>query len=255
MPKVDRFLEVSGYNRQLSGYPEILKKGVEMASNRYASSNPEIKKIIEKLVVKHFTVDLFKKSVRESLAAGISEIEMDRVLDFYKTDLALKMTELEVSATNAEMIEKIRTFDPETVSLEKRKEIDGIFDSIDFMENYMATQEAVMMGMFQVVNASVPVERRKNLDEISNMFRQRIRGQWSQYEILLKNNLYLIYASAEVEEIKKYRIFLQSSEAQKITALLFQGRQQALRKASQNFGRELIEEMNKAVKLKEGIRG
>ncbi len=253
--KVDRFLEVSGCNRQIAHFPEIMKKGVEVAGRRYVRSSPEFVELLKRLVSRNFTVESMKSGIRSSLIAGLNDSELDTVLAFYKTDLARRITELEVKGSDPSIMERLNSFDPETVPAEKRNEIDRIFTSLKFMENFIDTQETVMIAMAAVMNSGLPESKRKSEQQILSAFRDRLKERNTYYERLVKNNLYIIYSEAGMQEIRQYRRFLETPEAQKVNRLFFYGKREALRKAAENFGRELMEEIKKNPKVKEGVRG
>ena len=243
--QVDSFFEVSGYNKQIEQFPALIKKGMDMAYQRKKDIPEDLKIKMESLAAEHFKADLIKISVKKQILKKVSDEDMKTVLDFYGTDTAKYFTELEVRGSDPAIMEKIKTFDPESVDKTLRDEIDKIYYGLNMLEDTLETQKIVMIAMFQVVNATLPKENQKTLDEINEVFKKTIQSNKQLYEKLIKTNLYLVYESAPLEKLKIYTGYLNSSVVKNFYRQFMIGKQEAIKIAATNFGSSLVKEFKK----------
>jgi|GEM_PF-2563525 len=241
--KIDLFMQKSGYNKQLSQYPNLFKQGVDIGLKRSNTTNPKLKKIVTKLIQKHFTVNKIKTKLNTYLLKYMKNNEMDVVLSFYNTDFSKKVTELEIKNGGPDILSKINNFDPNSVNLNKRNEIDLIVKKLNMIESSLETQKVVIQGMIQVINAKLPKSQRLSNNIIEKIYQRQKQKMQLSIEKMIKYNLYIVYKPLSLKEIKKYRNYLSQKEVTKLYMIISKGKQEALKIAAMNYGKDLIEEM------------
>jgi hypothetical protein len=246
--KVDRFMEISGMNKQYEQLPALMRQGAMLGLQQRPDAPTELKTILERLISKHFTVTMFKESVKSALNKEMTDTEMDVVLRFYETDLSRRVTDLEVKSTSADILNKIRSLNPETIPLKKRKELDRFLVNLNAMENSRDTQVAVVLGMFQVINADLPKEKRISEKQMEAYARKAFKKREEAMRKYITYSLYITYSSLSLKEIKAYNAYLSLPPVKKLYQVVSRAKIRALRKFSVVFGKALIKEVERIKK-------
>jgi hypothetical protein len=110
------------------------------------------------------------------------------------------------------------------------------------LEETLETQKIVMLAMFQVVNATLPENKQKSIDDVNEIFNKSIEKTRPLYERLLKTNLYIVYESAPLAKLKVYTGYLNSSVVKLFYRQFMKGKQEAIKIAATNFGTSIVKE-------------
>lgn len=255
--KINSFLEVSGFNMEAAGYQAAFSRGVKIAYSQKKSIEPKVRNSVKRLIPEYFNPSIIKKDVKKMLLKNVNEFDLDIVLKLYEKPVIKKMRVMASAIDTPEFIDRLKSFDTESLSIKKRSEIDRLYEVMHFRERLMELEEVALQGNFHVVNANLSIRERKSAKDISGIFKNSMTDNFSDYETDMKKKLYLAFSKARIWEIRAYRRFLSSEPVRKLYENLFEARRKVLRKAASGFGDELSREveMMDSIRVKEGVRG
>lgn len=106
---VDAYIKVSGLTAQMRQTPQMVISGLDDAlAKNGAPVDAELVAGLRKAISEVYAADRVVAGIRAQLLENGDPAALRKTLDFYKTPLALKVTELEVAVSTAEGMAEVR---------------------------------------------------------------------------------------------------------------------------------------------------
>lgn len=238
--KLEKFFEVSGINKTIKSLPDFAKSGVMEAFNKSQEPSESLKKITDSLLLVHFDSEKMKQAIKDEVKKEISRRDMRKLLKFYKTDLAKKMTKLEEAGGSEESMNAAMQFDVDSFDKDKKTEIDQIYSDLKMLDFFLETQKIMIYTMLNTINANLPKDKRKGEEEVNKIADMTIEMMKNMYGDILIKGMYQMYAPATVEELKTYREFLNTPPSQRFYKGYMRGQSKTLGESLAGFCADMV---------------
>lgn len=199
---VDQMLRAGGYDRQLqasyAGVPE------QFALNFQQSSGLALGQDIKELVEKSLSSKAIYEYTVNSLEAKLSATQIDTTMAWLNSSLGRKITELEVSASHADQMEKIaaqmNSILADESKMKRGLEIDALLDATD--------QSMAQIEMLQLATLTGMVGGRVTAEQFSAMKAQMTEAmQQAQPQIKQTTQAMVAYTYSSISD-REYEEFL-----------------------------------------------
>lgn len=211
-PLSDELLEASGLKRQVPGIAERARANLVQGMEPLGAND---KSAVDRVSGQAFRSDVLYGLIREEFSQHVDDSKVKEVLDWYRTPLARRLTELEVTFTTSTSRERelaqfaarlrVEQLDPRRVELIQR--LDAASGATETsVELLMAVAQAVL----RVADPYLPANRRLKPGQLESEARQiRLQSQELLRQANILSMLY-VYRSLEDGDIARYIQFLES---------------------------------------------
>lgn len=245
-PIIDRVMELSGYSRFIEQIPQHAQAQLEQQPLPDATA--EEAQRFKAIAMNAMSAERLHTSVAQHLRNNYDAQKFNELLTMLDSELARKMTELELTANSVEAQKEFQAFasslsisppNPDRVALTKRYlEAAGALDAMI----------AVQLGMAEnMMRATFVLDQEKQMlpeDEL----RETLDQMRSQLELPLADYLmafaFFVYKDVSDSEFKDYIDMHESPPGRFLTTLLNEATVVAFKNAGEEFGRGLAEEFS-----------
>lgn len=215
---IDRLLKVSGLTKQTSELPGLFKASLEPMMQQNIPLTPDDFREIEIIIGKTVLPEEILTEIRTRLAADLSDLEVQRLLSWYESDLGRKITEAEEKSSTPEAIQATLGQTIEADSDRKRialvQKIEAIINSAD---KAMEMQKKTALAFFRVITIAIsPFEEVDTKGFEANLDAQNSNMRTQVNELVIKTFLYA-FRDFEINDLEKYSAFLERPESVKFT--------------------------------------
>lgn len=246
---LDRLVELSGLEEQVSQFPAVIKAGVYQAIQEGEETSAEEQLVLLNSVDKAIVPSQMLKSIKESLASTLSEREVNDLLFWYDSELAKEITEAEKRASTPEAFQGVIN---EAAALVQRADLIEYSRQLDLLlgmtDKTVELQEksstAVYLAMMTVMQPGEPVDVSPLKQQLESM-RAQMRADTEQMVIL---SFAYTYKSLDKEKLEKYKLFLSTPSATKFNKFVMNSMFGELEVAIANWAKELASLLQKDIK-------
>lgn len=246
---LDRLVELSGLEEQVSQFPAVIKAGVYQAIQEGEETSAEEQLVLLNSVDKAIVPSQMLKSIKESLASTLSEREVNDLLFWYDSELAKEITEAEMRASTPEafqgVINEAATLVQRADLIEYSRQLDLLLGMTDkTVELQEKSSTAVYLAMMTVMQPGEPVDVSPLKQQLESM-RAQMRADTEQMVIL---SFAYTYKSLDKEKLEKYKLFLSTPSATKFNKFVMNSMFGELEVAIANWAKELASLLQKDIK-------
>lgn len=241
-PTAQQVVEASPIDDIIDQYPAMLKTGIRQGLSQSTQLQPFLVNSIGAAVSTAFSGADIERQVVEDLQGKLSDAQLQVIADWYRTPLAKRISQAEISASSPSAWKEIQASGPVLVKEYQGTEFAGLFDRYDeaarATESAVDTAIAMQFSMAAAMNAmkganAVPVDQlRQQLESQRTM----LRGQVGQQ--VYTGYLYT-YNEFTAEELRQYMSFLESDAGAAFTRVSTQSIQEALMEPVDMISRKL----------------
>lgn len=218
---VDEYIKVSGMTAQLSQTPQSVIAGLDEAVARNGTQvNAELLAGLRASISEVYAADRVIAAIRAQLLKTADPAALRKTLDFYKTPLALKVTELEIAVSTVEAMTEIQryagTLQQNPPAPERLKLVGELDRVIRASESGLDLMTGTARGMMSATRRILPKDKQLDAKQMAKMLADvRARNRPGMQQMTLVSFLYT-YRSLTDSELSQYIAFW-SSPAGKVT--------------------------------------
>ena len=218
--KMDRLFELSGLTDQLTMMPEMIASTVAQGEQRVPAD--KVAKA-EEIFRKAFASDRLKRQLHDEVDGAFTAAEVDRMLAWYSSPLAIKITASEKAAAMVDGVElqmAVAGLEDNQRLFEIAQEVEKLTGVTDMM---MRFQEQAALSLYTSVAAIARPSAPLNYDQMQEAIRQQMgaaREQTYGYMIAV-----MVYSWKDIPlaDLEKYADFLRTPEAVRFMRLSTKG--------------------------------
>lgn len=238
---VKEVLEISGAKKQIQQIPEMVKSHM---AQRQGETDPKVYETIRKIMIESYQADALYQAVAESLQKKFDAQSLSAVLQWHRSPLSRKITQLEVQSSSPKALQEMQQFaaqlqnkPPAQGRLALVQKLDQLTGSSELSIEMALTSFRAMAKAFDPV---LPQEKRLKpgqLEEIGNTMRR-------QLEVPLKNQTLIVflftYRSLPDSELKQYVDFVESDPGRWFHKVMNESFLYAMTAAAERASKEII---------------
>ncbi len=234
---MEQLLRLGGLERQLAEFPEQVSAGISAGINSQSQSGPvkELPGIVSKALV---DVDLFG-TISKRMESQFSNAEVEKLMLWYRSELAREITELEVQASSPETQERIaaqlNSLLANSAYVARAKRMDELLKVTDYtLVIAEVSQLAIIDGML-ASNPEALASRDAIVAQLSEQLKQ-LRPQIEQGTIA---SLSYTYQSLNDAQFDSYLEFLNRPDTEKFNTALQDEMTRVMRTTFDMLGKKL----------------
>jgi hypothetical protein len=240
---VNIIIEQSGIESQFAQLPAIIEK--QLLSQKQAINKDKFE-ILSRIMKKNFTPETIVAKIREAFIADYDEKIAKEVLLFYESDLAKKMTALEIQASGPETYGKIQNLNIDTINKKRKTQIEKLINDIDSQEFAGLIATATFEGFIKAINTILPDDEKIPDDQINEIKKKMLATVKSEEQMSFHIKFYfLAYEKASDAELSKYIAFYSSKPGKWMLTTIRSGMLQGINNCSEKAGKDLAESLLK----------
>lgn len=240
---VNSIIEQSGVEGQFAQLPALIEK--QLQSQRQAMDKDKYE-ILSRIMKKNFTHKPIITKIRESFLADYDEKNVGEILKFYESDLAKKMTALEIQASSPDIYEKIQNVEFGTINTKRKALLEKLIKDTESMEYAGLIAGATLEGFILAINAILPDDKKipdAQINEIKKKILATVKSD-EQKNFYIKY-YFLTYEKAGDAELSKYIDFYSTRPGRWMHVTIRNGILQGIHACSENAGKDLAEALLK----------
>ncbi|RUM41953.1 MAG: hypothetical protein DSY70_00290 [Desulfobulbus sp.] len=246
---LDRLMNLTGLNAQMSLSPEAIAAGFESVLKQKGAPVANDRVITTKKLLRSvFNPSLILADIKKNIQRDISEQEASELLNWYNSDAGKLITRREIDASRPGAVNEMLS---QASSLFANKKLIDIVNRIDTVAKVSETVFLFSKNTLQSLVLSSTIATNPSISEqgIKNL-KIKLSEQDEQLQAKTKENslMSLAYAYQNVDEqiLEKYIAFLQQESSQKLTSDVLQSLRLTYQKALIEFAHKLIDELNRS---------
>ncbi|MBL3555141.1 MULTISPECIES: DUF2059 domain-containing protein [Marinobacter] len=246
-PLADSVLRASPVDAIVAQYPAMMSQGVRDGLKQSGRVEPFVANTISSIVSNAFSVAEIRAQVIEDLDQGMSDQQLNSVLEWYETPLAEKITQAEIAASRPSVWKEV-----EAEATQLQKEFKGseraeLFDRFDraarATESAVDTTVAVQLGL-----ASAMAAFNGSKGPTFEQLQQKIESQRSMLRGMVAQQVYAgylyTYQDLTTSELKDYIGFLESDAGSAFTRVATNSIQRSITEPVESVGSQLARFFN-----------
>lgn len=236
---VNSIIERSGIGSQFAQLPELIEQQLQAQQQ---SMDKDKFEILSRIMKKNFTHEPIVAKTREAFMTDYDEKNAQEILLFYESDLAKKMTTLEIQASSPEIYEKIRNLDIDTIAAKRKAQIEKLIIDTESLEFAGLIAAATFEGFIKSINAILPDDKKIPDDKINVIKKKVIASvKTEEQKIFHIKFYYLAYEKASDAELSKYIAFYSTKPGKWMHTAIRSGILKGINACSEKAGKDLAE--------------
>lgn len=227
-------------------YPAMMSQGIRQGLKQSGQVDPLIADTIGGIVSRAFSSAGIRQQVVQDLDDGLTNNQLQSVLDWYETPLGEKITQAEVAASNPSAWNKIEANAKSLVEKYKGTERADLFSQFDQVsratESTVDTAVAVQLGLASAMSAFS--SQGPSYEEM----KQQIESQRFMLKGLVEQQVYAAYLYTyeqfSLQELKQYIDFLETDAGSDYNRVVTNSIQQAIMEPIDSIGSQLVRLLN-----------
>ncbi len=236
---VNIIIEQSGVESQFAQLPALIEQ--QLLSQQRAMDKDKYE-ILSRIMKKNFTHEPVVEKIREAFMADYDEKNAKETLLFYKSDLAKKMTALEIKASGPEIYGKILNLDIDTINKKRKAQIEKLIKDTESLEFAGLIATATFEGFIKAINAILPDDNKISDNQINEIKKKMLVTVKSEEQKSFHVKYYfLAYEEASDAELSNYIAFYSTKPGTWMHAAIRSGILQGINTCSEKAGKDLAE--------------
>ncbi len=237
---LDQLMSLSGCNKQISAYPEMVKAGMNEAKRRGAQIPNDEFNAMQVAVENSFEPALMLAVISAKIKKDISESDAKELLSWYKSDLGRVITKAEEDATTPtgyqNMISQAQSLFAEKERLNYALKMESLLNATDMaMKIQNKTSLAVYSAMTKSINPYKPIEIAEFKKQMAT---QEVQMRANMKQLIILSFIYS-YKDLDFASIEKYIAFLEKDKTKKFNQSTIDGIKSALVESVDKFATSL----------------
>jgi len=237
-------LELTGAKKQIQQIPDMVSSQL---GQRQKEMDPTVYDGVKQITADSYKADALYETVAAKFKENFDQPRLSTVLEFARTPLAKKMTQLELQAATPQGIQELQKFAAQLkdnppakqrLSLVQRLD-DAVAASALSVKLTLATAE----GLIKAIDRTLPPEKRLKAGQLE----QVLKDMSAQLEGPLKNqtltSFLYAYRTVSDDELKQYIQFAESDAGKWFIKVLSDGYLVAMSSAAEKAGNQMAKAM------------
>ncbi|WP_445354092.1 DUF2059 domain-containing protein [Microbulbifer sp. EKSA008] len=219
---MDKLLLVSGFTKQVEGFPELVKSGFAEGVQQGAPiSQDKLQKILES-ADNTILPSIIMDEVRSSLSTSLTDKDVGVLLAWYESDIGKKITKAEEEGSSEEAFQNLMA---DTKRVEMATRIDQLVGATDMA---MEMQISTGIAVYSAVTAVMAPGQEINLDAYKAQMEAMKPQMRQNVEQFVTLSFVQTYQGFDDTSLAKYEEFLSQPEAKKFNSSSMAGLNKAL---------------------------
>jgi len=208
--RVDRLMQLSGLDAQISQYPAQIEIGMSQAAGETGLS-PEEQARLQIIMREVFTGESLRNSIRQYLLENIETDVIEQALAWLESPLGRTITGLEEAASTPEAITAMQqqmnglaSHPGRVEAMQRLDQATGATDSIIGMNANVSAAIAIPLIM------NLPAEQRPDMDMVIDSIATETESQRQSFELLTLMSFLYTYQSLGDADLERYIAFCES---------------------------------------------
>lgn len=241
-PAIDELIIKSGLQQQVEQFPDLVKAGADQSLNQNSKLTLEQKTGLETAIVQAFDPTLMLKTIKENVASGLTQDDINAILVWLNSSLGQKITLLEEQSSTEEGYKKMQEFaqglannppDPKRVAVIGRLDV-----AAHLTENDVKMRMDMALAMAESMATAFGQKDFSKEALVSALEQKRPQIESSAKQNVIIGGLFT-YQNLTDDELQQYINFYTSKEGQKYTNVTSEGLSQSIHDASERSGKAL----------------
>jgi len=219
--KINDIIAECGIEKQFSQLPEMLEQFLLLKKD---SLNEDEYNKLNKIFKENFTSNDFIDSIRASFEKNYNDKYIAKIEKFYRTELAKKMTKVEVQNSTPEFVSKVSKIKINSLKKKRIQIIKEFLKVSKALEMTILIQESTFEGFVESYNRFIPLHNRIS-DETVKLIKDKMESN-----VYSKQNItmmivwaYMTYEKVSDKELKEYMEFIDSEAGQWMNDVIIKG--------------------------------
>lgn len=246
-PLADSVLRASPVDSIVAQYPAMMSQGVRDGLKQSGRVEPFVANTISSIVSNAFSVAEIRAQMIEDLDQGLSDQQLNSVLDWYNTPLAEKITQAEIAASRPSVWKEVEAEAAQLQKKYKGSERAKLFDRFDMAaratESAVDTTVAVQLGLASAM-AAFDGSKGPTFEQLQ----QKIEAQRPMLRGMVAQQVYAgylyTYQDLTTSELKDYIGFLESDAGSAFTRVATDSIQRSITEPVESVGNQLARFFN-----------
>ncbi len=237
---IDKILRLSGLEKQIAGFSDLFKAGMEQARQEKTSIPEDMFLTMTNTIDKYIVSSDILEEIGSSLKKSLDKKDIEHLMAWYESDLGKKITVAEEQAATPEAYMEVSKSvqalmgDRERVAFSKR--IDKFFGATDMA---MKLQEYSSMTSYTAMMTALYPDRPLDLDKFKAQMALYSARTRSHMELVITSTMVYSYKNIDLESLKKYESFIKDSKSAKFNKIamesMFRGLEKSISKWTEAF--------------------
>ncbi len=244
---VEEILELSGTKKQIENFPSLVEVQLAGYKNK---QKPEIFEIVSKVMSESYKAETMYQVVLDNLIANFDKNHYAALLNWLRSPLSRKMSQLEEQASTSEALQEMREFAAKLQYSPPLQERVALAQALD--EAIGGTNLSIEMitltnlQMYKAFETVILETQRIKEDNWEEKLKSSLKAQLEQpiKQNTLTSFLY-IYRSVSDEELREYINFWDSEEGRWCNKILTRAFLDAMAKVGREMGNRLANALPK----------
>lgn len=243
---VNNIIERSGVESQFAQLPALIEK--QLLSQKQAMDQ-ENYEILSRIMMKNFTPVTIISKIREAFMADYDDRNAKDILRFYDSDLAKKMTALEIQASGPDIYERIQNLSIDTIDKKRKAQIEKLIRDTRSLEFSGLMAAATLEGFIRAINAMLPDDNKITDGQINEIKTKMLAAVKSEEQMNFQVKFYyLAYEQASDAELSEYIAFYSTKHGMWMHKTIRNGMLQGINACSEAAGKDLADVLKKRAK-------
>lgn len=213
-PVVDRVLQLSGLNRQVPQLPGLFQAGLEQAKEQGAPIPDEIHQVMLDSIEESISPSRILGEIGDALKTALTDEEMERLIDWYESDLGKRITQGEENASTPEAYREIVADIPSLLADRERvafaERLDALLGSTDAALKIQAYRGLVS---YTAVAAALYPDQPFDMDQYAAELGQQVEQVRPAVKRIVTATTVYAYRDVGMAELREYEDFLRTDAA------------------------------------------
>ncbi|WP_444917268.1 DUF2059 domain-containing protein [Microbulbifer sp. JMSA003] len=226
---LDKLMLVSGFTKQVEGFPELVKSGFTEGVQQGAPiPQDKLQKILES-ADNTILPSIIMDEVRSSLSTSLTDKDVEVLLAWYESDIGKKITKAEEEGSSEEAFQNLMANAQQLMADTKRVEMATRIDQlVGATDMAMEMQISTGIAVYSAVMAVMAPGQEINLDAYKAQMEAMKPQMRQNVEQFVTLSFVQTYQGFDDASLAKYEEFLSQPEAKKFNSSSMAGLNKAL---------------------------
>lgn len=242
---LNKLLDLSGMNKQISAFPEMMAAGVDQAQAQAAAAKRTEMSADDFKALKTALSDAFQpgpilQTTGAAIKKKVSEADAQQVIAWFESDLGKKVTQAEVDtaspAARQDMIQNAQALMADKARMDFARKLDKLLHAT---EATLAFQEQAATAMYSAVTKQQHPDQPLDIKALQQQIHGAIEQGRPNVEMATALTFAYTYRNMDMDSLKQYRKFLERASTRRFNDAgregMMAGMNQAVLKAADSI--------------------
>lgn len=214
---IDELFKMEGLDKSINSSYEYLNIGLETAYSSGLDMLPQdVKNFLSHFVKNNFNAELIKSEVKQHLNLIMSTDELQEIIDFNRSELALLIKKSEESFNKRALTIDFRALGEDSFSQERRSILDKHIIDLNQLQKKNKTRLFLTLAKSHIMNAFTRADLRQPHSEFVRIFEKNQLQVGAANDKLSRLFIYAEYQDVPLNELKKYMNIISENPHKKL---------------------------------------